>query len=167
MQTVGESLRTSNDLQVKRLASTLDRLIQELKPQDPASPAMLKAVNNALKEISVPGEVKQMTRGEYWQFQDVYKYAYQCEWECLNYRTCKFKGLSAIVSVVDNRLKYEYVGCGRFLAFRRLVEWARSEKNSEALKAMRTRLRKEPEELTMDEWKIITEHKFDYIISGR
>ena len=160
-------MRTSNDLPEKRVVSELTRLIKELKPEEPANPAMLKAVNEALRKLEVNAEVTEITRGQVWQFQDVYKYAYQCIWECLSYKTCKYKGLGAEAWVVNGKLEYRYVGCGRFVAFKRLVQWARDSKNSEALKAIRSKLKKDPEELSMEEWEFITESKFHNIIRGR
>ena len=165
---ITELLKTSEDLQSKRTADRLTQLMQELRPEEKVGEKTLQALNAALKKQNIKGgEVKEITKGELWQFQDAYKYIDQCNWHCGTYRSCKFKGMTAWAEVIDGKLKFEYVGCGRFFALKRLVEWAYDRENKNELKAIKANLGKEPEDLLLEEWKAITGNKFWMIANGR
>ena len=149
------------------IENTLTKLIKELQPQEQASEATIAALNKALQKIGVKGGgVKSITRGEVWQFQDAIKYLDQCEWHCMSYRSCKYKGLAVIAQVVDGKLQFEYVGCDRFFAMKKLVEWVSKKENKTTYEELKKALGKEPEDFSLNEWKELMGRRFWQIVKG-
>jgi len=127
----------------------------------------LDALNKALHELGVKGgEVKEITRGEVWRFQDAYKYLYQCAWHCVSLKSCKYKGIGAQAQVIDGKLKFDYVGCGRFFAMRRAFRWITQKDNKEILKEARG-LGKDLEDFTLEEWRVVLGKKWADVVSGK
>lgn len=167
MLTRGESSRTLEDLNSSKTLNALADLIETMKPNELIDSKALEAVNNAVKELEIKGgEVKEMTRGQMWQFQDVYKYLYNCAWHCVSIKTCKFKGMAARAEVRNGKLVFDYVGCGRFFAMRRAFRWITSKKQADVLKEARN-LGKELEDFTLEEWRLVLGEQWYFVVSGR
>ena len=163
MQNIGQLLRTSEDSNL----SALSELIKTLQPEMKVEQKTLDALNKALHELGVKGgEVKEITRGEVWRFQDAYKYLYQCNWHCVSLKSCKYKGIGAQAQVIDGKLKFDYVGCGRFFAMRRAFRWITSKKQADILKEARN-LEKDLEDFTLEEWRTVLGKKWGDVVSGR
>lgn len=163
MQNIGQLLRTSEDSNL----SVLSELIKTLQPEMKVEQKTLDALNKALHELGVKGgEVKEITRGEVWRFQDAYKYLYQCAWHCVSLKSCKYKGIGAQAQVIDGKLKFDYVGCGRFFAMRRAFRWITQKDNKEILKEARG-LGKDLEDFTLEEWRVVLGKKWADVVSGK
>lgn len=149
------------------IESKLTKMIKELKPQEQASDGTIKALNDALKKLGVKGgEVKKITRGQVWQFEDVYKYLDQCLWHCLSYKSCRYKGMAVRAKVIDGQLEYEYLGCGKFFAMKKCLEWVLKKENKSTLEGLKKALGKEPEDLSLDEWKEVMGRRFWQVVNG-
>jgi hypothetical protein len=168
MQTTEKSLKTSGaSLQNSETLTALKVLIDFYKPNEPASEEMLTVLNKALKECEVKGgEVTTLTRGEFWQFQDVYKYLYTCVWRCGSMNSCKYQGMGAEAHVADGRLFFRYVGCDRYFSMKRAFRWITNPKNKDVLKAARS-FEKDLKDFTIDEWKAVLGNKWHDVVSGR
>ena len=142
------------------------KLIKQLKPEEPASPATVKALNDTLKKLEVKGgEVKEISRGQVWQFEDAYRYLDQCAWHCLGVSACKYRGMSARAWVVDGKLNFEYLGCGKFFAMQKCLRWAMRKENKKTLEELKKMFGKEPYELSLDEWKGIMGNRFWNVVN--
>lgn len=163
MQNVGQLLKTSGDSKL----SALSELVETLQPELLVEQKTIDALNKALQELGIKGgEVKAITRGEVWRFQDAYKYLYQCAWHCVSLKSCKYKGIGAQAQVIDGKLKFDYVGCGRFFAMRRAFRWITQKDNKEILKEARG-LGKDLEDFTLEEWRTVLGKKWSDVVSGK
>jgi hypothetical protein len=163
MQNVGQLLKTSDDSRL----SALSELVKTLQPELLVEQKTLDALNKALQELEIKGgEVKSITRGEVWRFQDAYKYLYHCTWHCVSLKSCKYKGIGAQAQVIDGKLKFDYVGCGRFFAMRRAFRWITQKDNKEILKEARG-LGKDLEDFTLEEWRVVLGKKWADVVSGK